>query len=187
VAAVDAVVLVEGESDRAAVDALAKRLGRDLDAEGVSIVAMGGASAVGDFLDDLKSSHGFDLQLAGLCDEAEVGDFQRGLERVGLGPNLSRAEMESLGFYVCVVDLEDELIRSLGCESVEEVIDGQGELGGFRTFQNQPAWRGRARDEQLRRFIGVKAGRKVRYGRLLVEALDLPRVPRPLDDLLAQV
>jgi len=95
--------------------------------------------------------------------------------------------MESLGFYVCVVDLEDELIRSLGCESVEEVIDGQGELGGFRTFQNQPAWRGRARDEQLRRFIGVKAGRKVRYGRLLVEALDLPRVPRPLDDLLAQV
>ena len=65
-AAVDAVVLVEGESDRAAVDALAKRLGRDLDAEGVSIVAMGGASAVGDFLDDLKISHGFDLQLAGL-------------------------------------------------------------------------------------------------------------------------
>ena len=38
--------------------------------------------------------------------------------------------MESLGFYVCVADLEDELIRSLGRESVEEVIEAHGELRG---------------------------------------------------------
>ena len=37
------VVLVEGVSDQAALGALAKRLGKNLEAEGVSIVAMGGA------------------------------------------------------------------------------------------------------------------------------------------------
>ena len=184
---VETVVLVEGMSDREAVDALAKRLGRNLETEGVSIVAMGGASAIGDFLDDLKGPQGFEVNLAGLCDEAEVGDFQRGLERVGLGSGLSRADMESLGFFVCMTDLEDELIRSLGSGSVEAVIEDQGELGGFRTFQNQPAWRGRPLDEQLQRFIGVKSGRKVRYGRLLVDALDMARVPRPLEGLLAHL
>ena len=41
------VVLVEGESDQQALEALAARRGRDLVAEGVSIVAMGGAKSVG--------------------------------------------------------------------------------------------------------------------------------------------
>jgi hypothetical protein len=42
-----------------------------------------------------------DVRLAGLCDAAEEADFQRGLERAGLGSHLARAEMETLGFYVC--------------------------------------------------------------------------------------
>lgn len=182
----DAVVLVEGVSDQAAVGALAKRLGRDLEAEGVSVLAMGGASAIGTFLGDLVGSGGA-ATVVGLCDEAEVGDFQRGLERAGLGSNLSRSQMESLGFFVCVVDLEDELIRSLGTALVEEVIEDQGELAAFRTFQNQPAWRGRSHEEQMRRFVGTKAGRKIRYGSLLVDALDLNRVPRPLRAVLNHV
>jgi hypothetical protein len=95
--------------------------------------------------------------------------------------------MERLGFYVCVPDLEDELIRSLGAAAVEEVVDAQRELGSFRTLQKQPAWRGRATEEQLRRFMGSGGRRKTRYARLLVEALDLTRVPRPLDRLLAHV
>jgi hypothetical protein len=182
---VGAVVLVEGVSDQVALDALAKRFGRNLEAERVSIVPMGGASAVGDFLHELMGSGGHEGRLAGLCDEAEVGDFRRGMERAGLGSRLSRSDMEELGFYVCVADLEDELIRSLGVASVEKVIESQGELGLFRTFQNQPAWRGRAIESQLRRFVGVKAGRKIRYGRLLVDALELSRVPRPLECVLA--
>jgi hypothetical protein len=31
--------------------------------------------------------------------------------------------MESLGFYVCVADLEDELIRCLGAACVARVVD----------------------------------------------------------------
>jgi hypothetical protein len=95
--------------------------------------------------------------------------------------------MERLGFYVCVVDLEDELIRALGAASVEQVVDAQGELGSFRTLQKQPAWRGRPDEEQLRRFMGSGSTRKFRYARLLVDALDLSQMPRPLDMVLAHV
>ena len=64
---------------------------------------------------------------------------------------------------MCVADLEDELIRALGAAAVEQVVAAQGELGSFRTFQKQPAWRGRAIEEQLRRFMGTYGGRKIRY------------------------
>jgi hypothetical protein len=95
--------------------------------------------------------------------------------------------MEGLGFYVCVVDLEDELIRAHGAASVEAVIDSQDELDSFRTFQKQPAWRGQRIEAQLRRFMGSGATRKIRYARLLVNALDPAQVPRPLHLVLARV
>jgi hypothetical protein len=95
--------------------------------------------------------------------------------------------MEELGFYVCDADLEDELIRALGSASVERVVDAQGELGSFRTLQKQAPWRGRPLEEQLRRFMGSGGSRKIRYARLLVEALDLAHVPRPLDRVLGHV
>jgi hypothetical protein len=180
------VVLVEGISDQLAVEALAERRGRNLEAEGVAVVPMGGATSIGSFL-DRYGPQGLDVKLAGLCDAAEEGDFRRALERAGLGSSLTRADMESLGFWVCVDDLEDELIRSLGGASVERVIEAQGELGSFRTLQKQPAQRGRTIEEQLRRFMGTKGGRKIHYARLLVDALDLTDVPRPLDGVLAGV
>jgi hypothetical protein len=95
--------------------------------------------------------------------------------------------MEHLGFYVCDVDLEDELIRSLGPDVVEQIVDAQGELGAFRTLQKQPAQRGRSKHAQLRRFIWTRSGRKIHYARLLVDALDLARVPRALDLVLTHV
>lgn len=180
------VVLVEGVSDQVALEALAARRGRRLDAEGVSIVPMGGATNIGSFL-DLFGPAGLNVRLAGLCDAAEVGDFQRGLERAGLGSSLTRADMEQRGFYVCVADLEDELIRSLGAVAVEQVIDALGDLESLRTFQKQPAWRGRTKEEQLRRFFGTRGGRKIQSAALLVNALDLTQVPRPLDRLLAHL
>ena len=94
---------------------------------------------------------------------------------------LTRTDMERLGFFVCSADLEDELIRALGAASVEAVVDAEGDLGSFRTLQKQPEWRGRATEQQLRRFMGSGSGRKIRYARLLVDALDLGQVPRPLD------
>jgi hypothetical protein len=179
-------VLVEGISDQRALEALAERRGRSLEAEGVSVVPIGGATNIGSFLDRF-GPRGLDLSLAGLCDAAEEGDFRRGLERAGLGSDLTRADMESLGFYVCVADLEDELIRSLGAAAVEGIIEAQGELGSFRTFQKQPAQQGRAIERQLRRFMGTRGGRKIHYAPLLVRALDLTQVPRPLDGVLGHV
>jgi hypothetical protein len=35
--------------------------------------------------------------------------------------------------------------------------------------------------------MGTRSGRKILYARLLVEALDLERVPRPLDGVLEAV
>jgi hypothetical protein len=180
------VVLVEGISDQLALEALAERRGRNLHAEGIAIVPMRGSKNIGSFLDRF-GPQGLDLKLAGLCDAAEERDFQRGLERAGLGSNLTRGDMERLGFYVCVADLEDELIRSLGATAVERVIDAQGDLESFRTFQKQPAWQRRTNDEQLRRFLGTHSGRKIQSAPLLVAALDLTRVPRPLDRVLAHV
>ena len=183
---VHAVVLVEGISDRVALDALAERRGRDLAVEEVSVVPMGGAQSVGRFL-KLFGPQGLDVRLGGLCDAGEEREFRRGLERAGIGSNLARADMERLGFYVCVADLEDELIRALGAAAVEQVVAEQGDLGPFRTLQKEPAWRGRPAEEQLRRFMGSGGRRKIRYARFLVEALDLARVPRPLDAVLAHV
>jgi hypothetical protein len=180
------VVLVEGISDKLALERLAERRGRNLDAERVSIVPIGGSKNIGRFL-DMFGPRGFDVRLAGLCDAAEERDFRRALERAGFGSNLTRAEMERLGFYVCVADLEDELIRALGAAAVERVVDAQGELGSFRIFQKQPAWHDRPTEEQLRRFFGTYSGRKIQSAPLLVDALDLNHVPRPLDRVLAHL
>jgi hypothetical protein len=181
-----AIVLVEGISDQIALETLAARRGRNLDGEGISVVPIGGAHAIGRFLTRF-GPRGSGARLAGLCDAGEEELFRRSLERAGFGSNLTRSDMERLGFYVCVADLEDELIRALGSASVEAVLDAQGDLGSFRTFQKQPAWRGRRIEAQLRRFMGSADRRHIRYARLLVDALDLAQVPRPLDGVLAHV
>jgi hypothetical protein len=183
---VRAVVLVEGVSDQAAVETLAARQGRDLAAEDVAVVPIGGAQTIGRFVEHY-GPRGLDVGLAGLCDAAEERDFQRALERAGLGEKLTRGDMEKLGFYVCDADLEEELIRALGVPALEAVLAANGDLNPFRTFQKQPAWRGRPAEQQLRRFMGSADRRKIRYARLLVEALPLERVPRPLVQVLASV
>ena len=180
------VVFVEGMSDRRALETLAERRGRDLDAEGVAVVSIGGSKNIRRFM-ETYGPRGRDLRLAGLVDAGEEGDFQRALERAGLGADLSRLDMEALGFYVCVADLEDELIRALGAASIERILEERGDLGSFRTFQRQPAQRGRSPEAHLRRFMGTHSGRKIEYAALLVDALDLDRDPRPLDRVLAHV
>lgn len=181
-----AVVLVEGISDQIAVETLAARVDRDLDDEGVAVVPIGGAHALGRFLARL-APYRTKLRLAGLYDVGEERVVRRSLERAGFGAPLTREDMEELGFYVCVVDLEDELIRSLGSAAVEAVIDAQGELDSFRTLQKQPAWRGQRVEAQLRRFMGSGGRRKIRYAQLLVDALDPDHVPRPLRLVLTRV
>jgi hypothetical protein len=180
------VVFVEGMSDRAALETLAQRRDRDLPAEGVAVVSIGGSKNIRRFL-DRYGPQGRDLRIAGLCDAAEVGDFQRALERAGLGTSLSALDLEALGFFVCDRDLEDELIRAVGAATIERIFEARGDLGSFRTFQRQPAQRGRSLEEHLHRFMGTHSGRKIEYAGFLVEALDLDRIPRPLDRVLAHV
>jgi hypothetical protein len=180
---VKAVILVEGISDQRAVETLAARRARDLVAEGVSIVPIGGAHAIGAALERFGPS-GLDVKLAGLCDAGEEGAFARGLERAGLGVKLTRAGMEALGFFVCDTDLEHELVRALGIDAVMRIVEEQGELGRFETFGKQLAKRDLPLEEKLWRFMW---NRKIRYAPLLVEALDLDNVPRPLDGVLAAI
>ena len=172
---VRAVVLLEGPSDDAAVGARAARRGRDLAAEGVCVLPIGGAMSVGRFARLLGPS-GLDLRLTGLCDEGERRYYARALEQAGGAQQ---------AFFVCAADLEDELIRALGVTRVEELVREEGDRRALQTFLRQPAQRGRTVRQQLRRFLGTKKGRKIHYGRVLVEALDSDRVPAPLEGLLA--
>jgi nitrogen fixation protein len=166
-----AVVLVEGISDRVAVETLAGRLGRDLGAEEVDVVSVGGAHAIGRFLAGVDA----EARVAVLCDAGEEPTVTRAVRRDGVS------------VFVCEADLEDELIRAHGTDAVEAILAANGDLVPFRTLQKQTAWRGRGTDQQLRRFMGSGARRKTRYARLLVEALDLASMPRPLLGVLEHV
>ena len=171
-----AVVVVEGDSDRVALETLARRRGRDLAAEGVEIVPIGGAHAIRRYLEKLKAN-GSEVKLAALVDAGQEDVFRRAVDHTGF----------EIDLYVCDTDLEDELIRAVGLKSVENVIEAQGELRSLRSLQKQPAQRGRTTLQHVRRFISSHSGRKALYARLLVEALDLDHVPLPLDRVLARV
>lgn len=179
-----AIVLVEGVSDQIALETLAVRRGRDLAAEGVTILPVGGAHAVTRYLRQF-GPEGAGVRLAGLCDAGEEEVLRRGLAAAGFTSPQSRADLERMGFHVCVEDLEDELIRAAGAELVKELFAANGDLDSFRSMRRQPAWRGREEEAQMRRFLGAGSARKLRYARLLVDAVDLSRVPRPLDAVLA--
>ncbi|MFY1637740.1 TOPRIM nucleotidyl transferase/hydrolase domain-containing protein [Solwaraspora sp. WMMB335] len=182
-----AVVLVEGISDQIAVETAAAGRGRDLDAERVVVVPIGGAHAIGRFLTRLGPLHRR-VRLAGLCDLPELEIVRRGLADAGVGAVRTRADLADLGFFGCVDDLEDELIRAVGVGGVEAVLAAQGDLGSLRTLQGQPAWRHRRPEAQLRRFMGSGSRRKSRYARLLVEAaVARGTLPPPLDALLTAV
>lgn len=170
-------VLLEGLSDLAAVETLAARQGRDLAAEGVCVVQMAGATNVGRYALTLGPP-GLGLRLTGLCDIRERPFYERGFGRAGAPAD---------AVFACSADLEDELVRALGTARVEELVHAEGDDRAWQTFLRQPAQLGRPRPQQLRRFLGTKKGRKIRYGHLLVEALGPGQVPAPLTDLFASL
>ena len=90
-----AVVIVEGDSDRVALETLAKRRGRDLAAEGVEITAIGGAHAIRRFMEKLDGS---EVQLVGLVDARQEEVFRR----------------FGIDVYVCDTDLD----ASQRCDTV---------------------------------------------------------------------
>ena len=181
-----AVVLVEGDSDRVALHTLAGRHGRDLAAEGIDVVAMGGITNTRAFASHY-GPRGLGVPLAGLYDAPEEGKLLHGLAAAGLDAAREPGALTGLGFYRCSADLEDELVRALGVEAVEAVIEAAGEARSLRLLAGMPAQRGWSREAVLRRFLGVRSGRKARYAALLVDALDPGRVPEPLAAVLARI
>jgi OLD-like protein len=159
-----AVVLVEGITDRIALEAVAAKLGRDLTADGVEVVPIGGAQAIRRAFAEHAGE-----RVVGLCDAPEERWFRRVLGDAT---------------FVCVENLEDELIRALGAERVEMVVAAQGDLETFRNFQNQPAWRGRSTESQLLRWMH-NGDRHHRYPPLLIDPLEPERIPQPLAGVLA--
>jgi len=179
------VVLLEGQSDVAAVRTLATARGLDDAAARLELVDMRGVTNVRRHLDGLLR-HRDPPRVLGMCDANEAGFFRRALTAHGLTVPDTKA-MGAVGFHVCDCDLEDELIRALGADQVLAVLDGLELRERFATLQQQPAWRGRPLQAQLRRFAGVAAGRKALLGAALAAALPPRQVPRPLATLLDQV
>ena len=152
------VVLVEGVSDAAAIEAIAAQ--REQSLGHVAVIPIGGATNVRAAADGLD-----DVAVAGLCDRGEERFFARVLDT----------------YFVCDKDLEDEFIRALGTGRIERVMDELGDLAAFRTFQNQPFQRSRSLEQQQHRFMGTMSGRKEQYGRALGAT---GAVPPPLAALL---
>ena len=184
-ATVRTLVLVEGDSDAGAVRALAELIGCDLDAHRIEVKSAHGVTNFPPLLAEFLRSHP-GATAFGMYDVAEERYVRRALAHASVPIGANEA-LESFGFYECVVDLEDELIRALGTEAVERVIESQGELASLRRFQAMPQQRDRPAHHQLRRFLGTRATRKIRSARRLVEALDVARLPRPLAQLAARL
>jgi hypothetical protein len=178
------VVLVEGESDRLAVEALAVRLGHDLAAAGAVIVSMHGVTNLRRHLADLAAMP-VRPRVIGLFDAGEVAYVLAVVEEAGLGRTRSVAELAELGYFACEPDLEGELIRALGVDRVQQLFAEHGELARFRTFQHQPYQRARPVEAQLRRFMGTHGGRKARFAPIFVAALDEARIPAALTALVS--
>jgi hypothetical protein len=150
------------------------------------VVAMGGITNTRAFASHY-GPRGLGVPLAGLYDAPEEAKVRHGLAAAGLGAALEPDGLTGLGFYKCSEDLEDELIRALGVATVEAVIEAAGEARSLRLLAGMPAQRGWSREAVIRRFLGVRSGRKARYARLLGDALEPGRVPEPLAAVLARI
>ena len=175
------VVLVEGASDAVALETLAALEGIDL--SGTAILPAGGAHAIGPVLVRF-GPRGSGTFAGGLFDAAEAEFVLTGLRRAGFdcvppGTALARA-----GIHLCDRDLEDELLRALGPEATLALVEAEGEGPALAALQARSAWRDRTLTDQLRRFLGERAGRKIRYAGLLTRAIPRGRHPAPLRAVL---
>lgn len=178
-------ILVEGLSDKYAIEALAARKNRNFDAEGVSIVTMEGASGIATFL-ALLGPRGLRVSLAGMCDASDEANWATALSDLGFGAGLNRAAMAALGYFVCDEDLEDELANAFGDNETVALIESQGDKPAFEKFVAQPAHAAKPLHDQLCEFLH-KRGRQIRYAPLLVDAIDTAKMPAPLEGVVNAV
>ena len=177
------VVLVEGISDAIALEIIAARCGRRLTDAGAAVVPMGGVTNLGRFISLFGSSRAWPC-IVGLYDKGAEDHVRKTLEAATRECDLTTSRLESLGFYACVDDLEDELIRALGTAAVEEIVEQEGQIRSFRTMQREPHHRDRPLALQLLRFVGRS---RYRYARVLAEAVAVDRIPSPVRKLLDHI
>ena len=182
---IQTLVLVEGDSDAAAVRAVAGLMGCDLGLHHVQVLSAAGVTNFSRVLVDFLRTHP-GAQFCGMYDIADEWHVRRALANAAVSVAVHQS-LEDFSFFACVSDLEDELIRALGAQAVERVLEAQAELVSFRRFQAMPQHRGTPVHQQLHRFLGTRATRKVRCAQRLVEALDLAQLPRPLAQLAARL
>jgi energy-coupling factor transporter ATP-binding protein EcfA2 len=178
-------IFVEGTSDRLVLLALARKQGRNLDAEAVSIVVLHGSGQLKTHLKILGPA-GLDVNLGGLCDAHDEEAWRNALEDADIGSDLDRQGAEEIGFFVCDPDLEGQLIAAVGEDVVEELIDAEGETAAWEAFQAQPDSQGEGKADLLRAFIH-KRKRVMRYSPLIVNRLDETDVPAPIRGVLEHV
>ena len=137
-----ALVLVEGDSDAAAVRALADRLGVDLDLHRVEVCSAGGVTNFSRVLADFVRTHpGEDF--FGMYDVADERHVRRALAHAAV-PVAADESLESFGFFACVADLEDEIWWTCFCELAHQALrrlDARGHVIGEKRQFNVPATR----------------------------------------------
>ena len=176
------VVLVEGESDLAAMEVLLRRRGL---VSGVVLRDMGGVTNVRTHLRDALADDAT-RRVMGLCDAREWRYVVRALDAHG-APVTTVADMAAFGFHACDPDLEGELIGALGPEQARAVLRRLDLGPAFEMFGRQQAWRDRPLAEQLHRFAGTVSGRKTLVARAMAEAVADESLPAPMRRLLDQV
>ena len=149
-----AVVLVEGVSDQIAVEVLADRLGRDLEADGVVVVPIGGAHAVRKTLADFADRP--TVRLSGLVDWAEAELF--------VAAAADSAALTPDRIHACDADLEEELIRAMEPTELEALL--------------APAAGPRGRVLDAMRYASLGGGKRLRPF-LVLESARMFEVPRP--------
>jgi hypothetical protein len=178
-------VLVEGESDAGAVRALASLVGVDLAAAAIEVRPASGVTNFARELEKFVTSNPGE-SFCGMYDAADERHVRRALRKAGV-PIGAEEWPAAYNFFPCNSDLEDELIRALGASVVENVLASEGELASLRRFQAMPEHRGSQVSAQLHRFLGTRATRKIRAGRLLTERLDPAGLPQPLQLLAGKL
>lgn len=183
------IVLVEGESDRLALHAVARRLGVQLDDSAVQLRSMDGITNLRRHLSGLRAAGVPRHRVLGLYDANELQQVARTLADSAFAVQLPATlpGLERVGFFACVRDLEDEAIRAADTETIELALAASGDLSRFRTFQAQPAQRERPLEAQLHRFAGTAGGRKARFAVDIIERLSLERMPWPLVALIERM
>ena len=179
-----AVILVEGMSDRHALEVLAARHGRRLDEEGIAIVSTGGATNIARFLARF-GPRGLDVR-SRVCvtwpRRATSGAVSSGTVSVPTCRCRTWRRWGSTG--ASTIWRTSRSARTVQHPCSTSSRPTASSRRSARCSTNRPQ-RERSTEEQLRRFMGTRSGRKSRYARLLVETLDLDRIPRPLDRALA--